>query len=306
MDGLLFFPITPFQGDGSLALEVLRQHVETGIQSNPGGVFVACGAGEFHSLSNLEIEAIVSISRDIVDESMPLFSGIGGQIGSVRELAGRAGSLGIDGFLVFPPFASTSSEDGLIQYFAELNDYCDVPLIAYNRPGTLLTPRIVEKLCELENFVAIKDGMGDIKKIEGFQNQVVAWRENTKNPRDIKFMNGTPTAELTAIQFQNIGIETYSSAVLSFAPEIATTFYSALISNSHGVVDQLLMEFYQPLARIRDEIEGGAISIVKAGARITGLNCGGVRAPLLDMNSYQIIKLRTLINHGFDLVRSVN
>jgi 5-dehydro-4-deoxyglucarate dehydratase len=66
------------------------------------------------------------------------------------------------------------------------------------------------------------------------------------------------------------------------------------------------MEFYQPLARIRDEIEGGAISIVKAGARITGLNCGGVRAPLLDMNSDQIIKLRTLINHGFDLVRSVN
>ncbi len=304
MDGILFFPITPFKSDGSLALDVLRQHIETGIKSNPSGVFVACGAGEFHSLSVLEIESVVSVSRKIVDESTPLFSGIGGQIGSARELANRAGSLGIDGFLVFSPFMSASSEDGLIRYFTELNEFSEVPLIAYNRPGSLLTHRIVEKLCELENFVAIKDGMGDIEQIQGFQNQIEVWRKNTSTPRDIKFMNGTPTAELTATQFQSIGIETYSSAVLSFAPAIATMFFSALTGNSREIVNQLLAEFYQPLGRIRDEIEGGAISIVKAGARITGLNCGGVRAPLLDMNSDQTIRLQKLINHGLDLVKS--
>ena len=46
--GVLFFPVTPFAADGSLDEERLARHIETGVTAGAGGVFVACGTGEFH------------------------------------------------------------------------------------------------------------------------------------------------------------------------------------------------------------------------------------------------------------------
>ena len=49
--GVLFFPVTPFATDGSLDEERLAQHIENGVAAGAGGVFVACGTGEFHALA---------------------------------------------------------------------------------------------------------------------------------------------------------------------------------------------------------------------------------------------------------------
>ena len=68
-------------------------------------------------------------------------------------------------------------------------------------------------------------------------------------------MNGNPTAEITALSFREIGITTYSSAVLSFAPEISKLFYDSLVDQRDDVTNVLLNDFYLPLAQIRDEID---------------------------------------------------
>jgi 5-dehydro-4-deoxyglucarate dehydratase len=44
---VLFFPITPFRSDGEVDLGELAAHVERGVDAGAGGVFVACGTGEF-------------------------------------------------------------------------------------------------------------------------------------------------------------------------------------------------------------------------------------------------------------------
>ncbi len=49
-NGLLFFPITPYQGDGEVDLTELAAHVRRGVDAGAGGVFVACGTGEFSAL----------------------------------------------------------------------------------------------------------------------------------------------------------------------------------------------------------------------------------------------------------------
>ncbi len=119
-------------------------------------------------------------------------------------------------------------------------------------------------------------------------------------------MNGNPTAEITAVSFREIGITTYSSAVLSFAPEISKLFYNSLVEQRDDITNALLAEFYLPLAVIRDEIEGGAVSLMKAGARIRGLNYGGVRAPLMDFSGDQTIRLTSLVKRGMEIVQSAS
>ncbi len=39
MDGLLFFPVTPFGADGEVDLHVYRQHLRTRLAAGPAAVF---------------------------------------------------------------------------------------------------------------------------------------------------------------------------------------------------------------------------------------------------------------------------
>lgn len=304
--GLLFFPMTPFNSDQSINLNALKQHLILGLESNPGGLFVGCGAGEFHSLSENEIYEITDLALSVDRGDIPLYIGVGGPIQSAKNIARYAEAHGVDGLLVFPPYMVTASEEGLIRYFQELTAGTQIPIIAYNRPGSVLTIKMIEKLLEIKNLVGIKDGLGNMSAVSDMARFIAAWEKLNPRERTISFMNGNPTAEITALSFREIGITTYSSAVLSFAPEISKLFYDSLIDQRDDITNALLKEFYLPLALIRDEIEGGAVSLMKAGARIRGFNYGSVRAPLMDFSGDQTIRLTSLIKRGMEIVESAN
>ena len=304
--GLLFFPMTPFNSDQSINLKALEQHLILGLESNPGGIFLGCGAGEFHALSENEIYEITDLANSIDRGDIPLYIGVGGPIQSAKNIASYAEAHGVDGLLVFPPYMVTSSEEGLIRYFQELTADMQIPIIAYNRPGSILTMKVIEKLLEIENLVGIKDGMGNMSAVAEIVYFITAWEKLNQRTRKISFMNGNPTAEITALSFREIGITTYSSAVLSFAPEISKLFYDSLVDQHDDVTNVLLNDFYLPLAQIRDEIEGGAVSLMKAGARIRGFNYGGVRAPMMDFSGDQTIRLTSLIKRGMEIVQSTS
>ncbi|HSL38718.1 MAG TPA: dihydrodipicolinate synthase family protein, partial [Arthrobacter sp.] len=48
-DGVLFFPVTPFTPEGAVDVELLKEHIGSRLPFGPGGVFPACGTGEFHA-----------------------------------------------------------------------------------------------------------------------------------------------------------------------------------------------------------------------------------------------------------------
>ena len=298
--------MTPFNSDQSINLKALEQHLILGLESNPGGIFLGCGAGEFHALSENEIYEITDLANSIDRGDIPLYIGVGGPIQSAKNIASYAEAHGVDGLLVFPPYMVTSSEEGLIRYFQELTADTQIPIIAYNRPGSILTIKVIEKLLEIENLVGIKDGLGNMSAVAEMAYFIAAWEKLNQSSRKISLMNGNPTAEITALSFREIGITTYSSAVLSFAPEISKLFYDSLVDQRDDITNALLNDFYLPLAQIRDEIEGGAVSLMKAGARIRGFNYGGVRAPLMDFSGDQTIRLTSLIKRGMEIVQSTS
>ena len=200
--GLLFFPMTPFNSDQSINLKALEQHLILGLESNPGGIFLGCGAGEFHALSENEIYEITDLANSIDRGDIPLYIGVGGPIQSAKNIASYAEAHGVDGLLVFPPYMVTSSEEGLIRYFQELTADMQIPIIAYNRPGSILTMKVIEKLLEIENLVGIKDGMGNMSAVAEIVYFITAWEKLNQSTRKISFMNGNPTAELTALSFR--------------------------------------------------------------------------------------------------------
>ncbi len=112
-------------------------------------------------------------------------------------------------------------------------------------------------------------------------------------------INGAPTAEMLAAQSFAIGVTSYSSAVFAFAPQLAQAFYDAVAGgDTWRCATRCWIKFYFPYSVIRRRRAGNAVSIVKAGLKVTGQPVGPVRPPLLDLPAKDAEELRALIETG--------
>ncbi|MDA8456053.1 5-dehydro-4-deoxyglucarate dehydratase, partial [Acidovorax sp. GBBC 3334] len=55
-------------------------------------------------------------------------------------------------------------------------------------------------------------------------------------------------------------------------------------------------DFFMPYLELRNRVQGYAVSIVKAGAKIVGHDAGPVRAPLTDLKADEVEALKALID----------
>ncbi|MEU4463727.1 5-dehydro-4-deoxyglucarate dehydratase [Streptomyces sp. NPDC024017] len=296
--GVLFFPVTPFAADGSLDEERLAQHIESGVAAGAGGVFVACGTGEFHALSAEEIERATRVAVTTTAGRVPVLAAAGGPTPVARDQAARVERAGADGILLLPPYLVSAPQQGLVRYVEEVTAATDLPVVFYQRGTARLTAETAAEIAALPGVVGLKDGIGDIERMHRIVRAVRA----VPGTEDFQFFNGLPTAEMTAPAYKGVGVDLYSSAVFAFAPEIALAFHRALAEDDDALVSRLLDEFYGPLVALRDEVPGYAVSLVKAGVTLRGLEVGGVRAPLLDPTPEHIARLSKLLDHGLEVV----
>jgi 5-dehydro-4-deoxyglucarate dehydratase len=297
LDGVLFFPVTPFAEDGTVAHDVLRQHVESGLRHAPGAVFAACGTGEFHALSFAEAVAVAETVKDVVGDAVPVFTGVGASVGQAIEGVRRAVNAGIDAALLLPPYLVTGPSTGLRDYALAVANASELPIVLYHRGTARYTADQVAELSRHPNIIGFKDGVGDI----GLAQEIVLKVRNAGGT-DFLFFNGLLTAELSQGAYRGIGMPLYSSAAFAMAPEIASAYYRAYIAEDEGLREQLLQEFYLPLVALRDQTPGFGVSLVKAGLRLQGLGVGSVRPPLTDPTATQMEELARILDRGKALV----
>jgi len=295
-DGVLFFPVTPFDEAGQVELGLLREHVSSRLEHSPGGVFPACGTGEFHALTGDEISAVVSATVEVVGGRVPVISGTGGPLGQAIELARRAEAAGADALLVLPPYLVGGPVEGLISYVEQVAAASSLPVIVYHRGTARFTPAAMRRLAPNPKVIGFKDGIGDVGLA---QEIVLAVGESGRS--DFQFFNGLLTAELTQGAYRGLGIPLYSSAAFAMIPELATAHYRAYVSGDEQTRLRLLREFYVPLVRLRDQVPGFGVSLIKAGIRQRGLPVGSVRAPLVDPNPAQLAELERILAVGDSL-----
>jgi 5-dehydro-4-deoxyglucarate dehydratase len=297
LEGVLFFPVTPFTPDGEVAEDVLAEHVKHGVAAGPGGVFVACGTGEFHALEPAEFERAVRVAVEATAGRVPVFAGAGGSVPLARAFAAAAGRAGADGILLLPPYLVGCPAPGVARYVTEVAASTELPVIVYQRNNAVFTPEAAVEVAALPNVIGFKDGIGDLDLM---QRIVLSVRESVDKP--FQFFNGLPTAEMTQPAYRGIGVELYSSAVFCFAPEISLAFYNALSAGDTERVNALLHGFYKPLVELRDKVPGYAVSLVKAAVVRGGLDVGGVRPPLLDPTEEHLAELDRIIDAGRKLI----
>ena len=273
--GLLSFPLTFFDDAGAFNEEGYRAHVARQGAAGAAGLFAAGGTGEFFSLTLDEYKRVVRAASGEVPDDLPLLAGVGYGTCMAVEFARAAEANGADGLLVLPPYLVNSEQDGLRRHLSAICRSVEIGVIAYNRDNAILTPESLDQLAdECPNLIGLKDGVGNIELLTALRYRMAD---------RLIFIGGMPTAEVHASAAAAIGMTTYSSAIYNFAPEMALRFFDALRAGRTSEVDDLIQRFFLPYLAIRNRRAGYAVSIVKAGARIAGIDCGPVRSPLLDL-----------------------
>ena len=296
-DGLLSFPITDIDKEGKFNAETYAARLDWFVTHHVSAVFVAGGTGEFFSLSENEYKKIVAITAATVKEKIPMISSIGRSIPDAIAYAHIAEDAGMNALLLMPPYLTECPEEGTYEYAKTIMNNTNLPVIFYNRANGVLSSKYIQKLADnCPNFIALKDGTGNIQEL----NDTIKSVGNR-----LSYIGGVPTAEIIAEAYLSIGVNTYSSAAFNFVPELANLFYSNLRADNKENIAKILKEFFIPFVRLRSKKNGYAVSLIKAGATIIGKSAGDVRAPLTMPLQEEIAVLEQLIEHAANIVAAI-
>lgn len=160
--------VTPFEDDGSLAVEALRS-VVSWLESSDGIDFlVPCGSTSEAPLMDTDERArVVDVVTDETD--LPVLAGTGhaGYRTTIRQTE-RAANAGADAALVVTPHYYNHDAAAMSSYYRDVADASPVPVYLYSVPkftGVALEPETVAGLATHDNVAGIKDSSGDVARV---------------------------------------------------------------------------------------------------------------------------------------------
>lgn len=285
--GLLSFPLTDFDANGDFNKKGYIERLEWLAPYGASALFAAGGTGEFFSLTGDEYPAIIQTAVDTCRGKVPIIAGAGGPTRFAIQCAQAAEKAGAHGILLLPHYLTEAGQEGLAAHVEAVCKSVKFGVIVYNRGQSKLYPETLARLAErCPNLVGFKDGIGDIELMSSIY---------LKMGDRFAYLGGLPTAEVYAAAYKALGTPVYSSAVFNFIPKTAMAFCRAVATDDTATQHRLLKDFFMPYLAIRNQGQGYAVSIVKAGAKIVGHDAGPVRTPLTDLKSDEYEALETLI-----------
>ncbi|OBC01689.1 5-dehydro-4-deoxyglucarate dehydratase [Mycobacterium sp. 852013-50091_SCH5140682] len=288
--GLLSFPVTHFTADLAVDEPAYRANIARLGQYDVAGLFAAGGTGEFFSLTPEEIALLVRAAVASAPSATPVLAPAGLGARQAVEMARAAEDAGAEGILLFPPYLTEASPSGLREYVQTVCQNTSLGVVAYNRANAIYPAQVLAQIADsCPNFIGFKDGVGDLEAMT---------RVHATLGDRLVYIGGLPTAELFAVPYLELGVTTYSSAIFNFLPEFALAFYAAVRRRDSATIRRLLDEIVLPYVTLRERQPGYAVSIVKAGMRLTGHSAGPVRPPLTDLDDAESAMLAQIIRHA--------
>ena len=160
LSGLIVPPATPFKEDMLIDEGALARHLEYLAGHGVTRLLVNGTTGEFFSLLPEERRLLLSLSRRYFPATI-LFNTASDSLLQSIAAARWAEDLGADAIVAMAPYYyADAPPEGLVEYFNQLGDSVDLPLVLYNftrHTNNPLSPEILEGV----KHVAVKDSSGD-------------------------------------------------------------------------------------------------------------------------------------------------
>lgn len=180
--GIIPATVTPLTPDLEIAEADLRGHIDT-LSSTDGVVATIANAhsGECKMSSSEDKERVIELHKEASSDAM-VFSGIHGESTPIAiEEAKRAEAAGADALMPVPiDIYSHGDPEIIIEYYRDIADAVDVPLIAFQFGdfGDIAQPiSAYVELCKLDGVVALKNATFNAVRYEETVRSLEPYRD---------------------------------------------------------------------------------------------------------------------------------
>lgn len=285
LKGVIGFPVTPFNDDHSLDLDGHRKNIRYMLAQPMCALVAAGGTGELYSLTPEEVRQVVEVTIEEVAGRMPVIAGVGFAGGLAERLASQAADCGADGVLAFPPYYPNAEMDGLVNYYSSIGEASGLGVLIYSRDWANYTPAQAERLAEIQNVVAWKDGTADIRRY-----QMIRERLGDR----LHWIGGAGDDMVPG--YYTIGIRAYTSSISAVAPRLSVTLHELGAAGESASLNELVNDHVVPLYALRTKHKGYEVSAMKAMLDMLGLRGGIVRPPLVEVAEAERGELQKILD----------
>jgi len=286
LDGV-FPPIpTPFNTDGDIDLDRLRDNLDRWNEQPLSGYVVGGSNGEFVSLTPDERVEVVQEAGVTIPSDRLLIAGSGME--STRatvDLTLQMAGVGADAVIVVTPsyYKRLMSAAALENHYLQVADVSPVPIILYSVPantGVDLQLEAVVRLANHPNVAGIKDSGGSVAKIGAMVHET---------PDGFQVLAGSAGFLLGALAVGAVG--TVAALANIAGPELVgmlTQFQSRNLT--------LAQEIQQRLIEVNTAVTTRfGVPGLKAAMDMMGYYGGPVRSPLLPLSDEERGRLRWVL-----------
>jgi len=222
---------TPFETDGSIDFETLRENAQRVERAGVDGVVPVGSTGESATLSHDEHVEVVEAVAAAVDD-VPVIAGAGSNnTAEALDLGQRSVAAGADALLLISPYYNKPEQRGLREHYETLADAIDAPQIVYNVPsrtGRNIEPDTAVALAEHENVAGFKAASGDLGQIT----------EIIERTRELEFavLSGDDALTLPVL---SIGGRGTISVIANVEPERTTAMVGAALAGDYETAREI-------------------------------------------------------------------
>ncbi|MCQ4637534.1 4-hydroxy-tetrahydrodipicolinate synthase [Anaerovorax odorimutans] len=272
--------ITPFNEDGSVNYDKLRELVEWHIAEQTDAILVLGTTAETPALTVTEEDEIARISIETAAGRVPIIVGSGSNNTMIAmEQSIKYEKMGADALLVITPYYNKTNKAGMVNHFYTVADAVNIPIYVYNVPGRTGVSLTYEALAEIskhKNIVGIKEASGDmsfITKISRLIND------------DFNVYCGNDDISIPLMSMGGAGIISVLANILPRQThEMAMAYLEGDVKKAADM-QKYYLDFINALF-----IETNPIPI-KEAMNLVGMNVGGYRMPLCGMEEDAKAKL---------------
>jgi 4-hydroxy-tetrahydrodipicolinate synthase len=160
--------VTPYEQDGSLALDSVERLAHRYLDEGAAGIVALATTGEASLLDDAEKQAIIDVCVGVcVNRGAHLIVGTGSNAtgATITAVERLARVPGVTAALCVVPYYLRPSQRGIVQHFRSVAAASSVAIVIYNIPyrtGVLLEPDGLLELAQLPQVVGVKHAVGAI------------------------------------------------------------------------------------------------------------------------------------------------
>jgi len=287
LNGIFTAITTPFDADGAVAVDRLRENIAKYNRLPLAGVVAVGSTGESVLLTRSEVEQIFSTVRESAAPGRILIAGVGSE--STPETISRskaAANIGFDFVLVKTPsfYKSALNADALVEHYRRVADASKLPVILYSIPqltGIALEADLVARLAEHKNIIGIKESSGNVQRV----GEIIA-----AAPEGFQVVVGSADTLYASLMLGAVG------GVLALAdclPELCIELHRAVTTDQIATARDLNLRILPASKKIVRQM---GIAGVKCAMDYRGYYGGPVRGPLLPLNAGQKREVEAVVN----------